>query len=100
MAVHEGADEDKKEHANYTPQTDMVQTTEDEDGDTVVMDSTGILDLEGCSVHSSSQIESAVHSLQGAMYVPHGSLPVTDYNNPVLWIGAFPWLFSIWSWSS
>ena len=65
----------------------MVQTTEDEDGDT------GILDLEGCSVHSSSQIESAVHSLQGTIYVPHGSLPVTDYNNPVLWIGAYPWLF-------
>ena len=27
------------------------------------------------------------------MYVPHVSLPVTDYNNPVRWIGAYPWLF-------
>ena len=57
------------------------------------MDSSGLLDVEGISVSTSSQIQSAVNSLQGTLLIPHGVLPTTDYNNPLLWIGAYPWLF-------
>ena len=83
IAVHEGAYEDKKEHANYTPQTDIVLPSEAENDGTVVKDSTGILDLEGWSVVVRQ--EPTVHSLQGTMYVHHGSLPVTDYNIALDW---------------
>ena len=82
-------DEDANEHSTYTPQTDI----NDIPSDTVLMDSTGIIDMEGSSVHSSDQLNSAINSLQGTMYVPHGSIPVNEYNNPNLWLGSYPWLF-------
>ena len=82
-------DEDANEHSTYTPQTDI----NDVPSDTVLMDSTGIIDMEGSSVHSTDQLNSAIHSLQGTMYVPHGSIPVNEYNNPSLWLGSYPWLF-------
>merc|ERR1712035_246661 len=52
-----------------------------------------MVDMEGSSVRSSDQMNSAINTLQGTMYVPHGSMPVTEYNNPGLWLGAYPWLF-------
>ena len=81
--------EDANEHSTYTPQTDI----NDVPTDTILMDSTGMVDMEGSSVRSSDQMNSAINTLQGTMYVPHGSMPVTEYNNPNLWLGAYPWLF-------
>ena len=82
-------DEDGNEHANYTPQT----TFDIGDGETIVMKYSGIIDLDGSSVDFHEQMSSALHTLQGTVFVPHGSFPTTDYNNPSLWIGAYPWLF-------
>ena len=52
-----------------------------------------MIDIEGSGVHSSDQMNFAIHSLQGTMYVPHGSVPLSEYNNPDLWTGSYPWLF-------
>ena len=82
-------DEDSNEHSTYTPQTDI----NDVPSDTVIMDSSGMIDKEGSSVCSGDQMNSAISSLQGTMYVPHGSVPVNEYSNPNLWLGAYPWLF-------
>ena len=49
--------------------------------------------MEGSSIHSNDQMNSAIHSLQGTLYVPHGSIPLNEYNNPNMWLGAYPWLF-------
>merc|ERR1711973_419266 len=71
------------------------------------MDSVGTVDLDGTTVRSSDQMTSAVlslqgnsvnpnensNSLQGTLIVPHGSVLVNEYNNPNLWLGAYPWLF-------
>ena len=71
------------------------------------MDSVGTVDLTGSTVKSSDQMTSAVlelqgnpmdedaigDTLQGTLIVPHGSVPVNEYNNPSLWLGAYPWLF-------
>ena len=81
--------EDACEHSTYTPQTDV----NDVPSDTVLMDSTGMIDMEGSSVRSDDQMNSAINALQGTMYVPHGSMPVNEYNNPNLWLGSYPWLF-------
>ena len=92
MTVHDDAEkEEEKEHANYTPQTELHTTDNSDDG--VIMDSSGMLDLEGSSVSTDCQMKAAVQSLQGTLFIPHGSLPITEYNNPLLWIGAYPWLF-------
>ena len=96
-------DEDANEHSTYTPQTDL----DDIPSDTVIMDSVGMVDLEGSNVKLSDQMNSAISTLQGAstndqinsdnlertMIVPHGSVPVNEYNNPNLWLGAYPWLY-------
>ena len=81
--------EDANSNTTYTPQTDL----NDIPADTVVMNSSGIIDMEGSSVHSNDQMNSAIHSLQGTLYVPHGSIPLNEYNNPNMWLGAYPWLF-------
>ena len=36
---------------------------------------------------------SSISALQGTVVVPHGSVPVNEYNNPNLWLGAYPCLF-------
>ena len=82
-------DEDANEHSTYTPQTDL----DDIPPDTIVMNSVGMVDLEGSNVQSTDQINSAINTLQGTMIVPHGSVPVNEYNNPNLWLSAYPWLF-------
>ena len=82
-------DEDGKEHSTYTPQTDLNEVP----SDSVIMNSTGMIDNEGSSVHSNDQLNSAINSLQGTMYIPHGSVPVNEYSNPDLWLGSYPWLF-------
>ena len=38
-------------------------------------------------------MNSAISSLQGTLVVPHSSTPLNEYNNPNLWLGAYPWLF-------
>ena len=81
--------EDASEHSTYTPQTDI----NDVPPDTVLMDSTGMVDMEGSCVSANDQMNSAINTLQGTMYVPHGSIPVTEYNNPSLLLGSYPWLF-------
>ena len=57
------------------------------------MHSSGIIDTEGSSVPASDQMNSAISSLQGTLIVPHSSTPLNEYNNPNLWLGAYPWLF-------
>ena len=57
------------------------------------MNSSGMVDLEASSVRTNDQMNSAIHSLQGTLYVPHGTVPLTEYNNPNLWLGSYPWLF-------
>ena len=101
---YDSDDEDANEHSTYTPQTDL----DDIPPDTVVMESVGMVDLEGSNVQSGDQIHSAISTLQGlslndqtnsdddlqgTMIVPHGSVPVNEYDNPSLWLGAYPWLF-------
>ena len=87
ITYHEDSDEDSQEHSGYIP------VHNDIDDDTVVMESAGMVDLDGNSVVSDTQLKSAVQNLQGAMFVPHGAVPATDYHNPLLWIGAYPCLF-------
>ena len=88
MVVHDNVDEDSREHSGYVP-----ADSQDGDDDTLIMESSGVLDLDGNSVVTGDQLQSAVHNLQGTMLIPHGPSPTTDYNNPSLWIGAYPWLF-------
>ena len=59
-----------------------------------------MIDLEGSSVNFNDQMKSAINelkdeqqNLQGTLIVPHGSVPVSEYDNPSLWLGAYPWLF-------
>ena len=95
LVTHEDPDnKDKKEHANYTFQPD-INTSVDlpELEQAIVMDSSGVKDIKGYSVSSNNQISSAIHSLQGTIFVPHGLIPANDYNNPALWIVAYPLLF-------
>jgi len=96
-------DEDTNQHSTYTPQTDL----DDIPSDTILMDLVGMVDLEGSNVSSNDQMNSAILELQGnhsssvtdsdnllgTMIVPHGSVPVNEYNNPNLWLGAYPWLY-------
>ena len=104
LQLHDDSDdEDANNHSTYTPQTDLDDIPED----TFIMDSVGMVDLEGSTVRASDQITSAIHELQGnhssnetnsndlqgTIIVPHGSVPVNEYNNPNLWLGAYPWLF-------
>ena len=63
-------------HSTYTPQTDLNYVP----SDSIVMNSSGMIDLEGSSVRSNDQMSSAIHSLQGTLYVPHGTVPLTEYN--------------------
>ena len=96
-------DEDANEHSTYTPQTDLDNIP----SDACVMDSVGTVDLDGITVKSNDQMTSAIlelqgnpltedevgNTLQGTLIVPHGTVPVNEYNNPSLWLGAYPWLF-------
>ena len=89
LVCHESTAEDDAEHSNYTPQIDISQITDD----TITMDSSSIIDADGATVHTNQQRQSAVQRLQGTLYVPHGTLPIKDYNNPSMWLVAYPWLF-------
>ena len=92
MTNHEDIEnEDQKEHSSYIPQT-IFPDSECPPQD-FIMESSGVLDLGGDSVSSGSQLKSALDTLQGTMIIPHGQLPLTDYNNPLLWVGAYSWLF-------
>ena len=83
------ANEAENAHSTYTPQTDL----NDVPTDAIVMNTSGMIDIEGTSVSSSDQMNSAIQSLQGTLYVPHGNIPLNEYNNPNLWLGSYPWLF-------
>ena len=90
--IHHDEDPDNEAanaHSTYTPQTDL----NDVPSDSIVMNSSGMIDIQGSSVHTSDQMNSAIHSLQGTLYVPHGTVPLNEYNNPELWLGSYPWLF-------
>ena len=113
--------EEENEHSTYTPQTDLDNIP----SDSIIMDSVGLIDLEGSSVKANDQICSAIRQLnldeqndesnevnfdshhnndcdnsndndntyQGTVIMPHGPIPVIEYSNPTLWLGAYPWLF-------
>ena len=89
LVCHKSTAEDDAEHSNYTPQINISKIT----NDTITMDSSGIIDADGATVHTNQQRQSAIQRLQGTLYVPHATLPVNDYNNPSMWLGAYPWLF-------
>ena len=76
--------------------------------DTILMEHVGLVDLEGSSVSIKDQIASAVEhltidnlrdtqvppgSIQDTIIMPHGSVPVNEYNNALLWYMSYPWLF-------
>ena len=73
------------------------------------MDHVGLVDLQGSTVDFNDQMASAVNHLttdnltdcqpssenrvQGTIIMPHGSVPVNEYNNALLWYMSYPWLF-------
>ena len=67
MVSHKDADEDSHEHSNYAPHGLSLTDT---DEDSLIMESSGMLDLEGNCVESGDQIRSAVQHLKGTLLVP------------------------------
>ena len=65
LVCHESTAEDDAEHSNYTPQIDISQITDD----TITMDSSGIIDADGATVHTNQQRQSAVQRLRGTHYL-------------------------------
>ncbi len=69
----------------------------------VVMESTGVIDINANSVTSDEQTSAAArHLIENAKrnnikekvtLVPHGDVPICEYNNPDMWTGGYPWLF-------
>ena len=72
------------------------------------MDHVGLVDLQGSTISYNDQLASAVNHLtrdnvadtqtstgniQGTIIMPHGSIPVNEYNNALLWYMSYPWLF-------
>ena len=93
-------DKDGKEHANYTPQTDINSSSTGKEA--VVMQSSGVADVDESSVvadvdessvHPNDPVFSVFQFLQGTILILHGPIPINDYNNAALWIGIYPWLF-------
>ena len=54
--------EDNREHADYTPQTDILDRRNEND---FIMETTGVVDADGSSDYSKEQSSFAVQSLQG-----------------------------------
>ena len=89
----------------------------DESNQEVVMESTGVVDVDANTVSTAQQTASAARnilenigdairnendnpstsgteqSMGRVTIVPHGSVPVCEYNNPDMWTGGYPWLF-------
>ena len=84
-------DKDGKEHANYTPQTVINSSSTGKEA--VVMQSSGVADVDESSVHPNGPVFSVFQFLQGTILILHGPIPINDYNNAALWIGIYPWLF-------
>ena len=61
LTHEEETEDDANEHSTYTPQTDLDNIP----ADSVIMDSVGMVDLEGSTVNSTDQIASAILELQG-----------------------------------
>ncbi len=102
-------------HANYTNATidDVIKDNQDNtintDSSEVIMEGSGVIDVEGTMTTCLEQTKAAVEhllsdksrlvksdnasNLDPVHVIPHGSTPVIEYNNPDLWTGAYPWLF-------
>ena len=61
LTHEEETEDDANEHSTYTPQTDLDNIP----SDSLIMDSVGMVDLEGSTVNSTDQITSAILELQG-----------------------------------
>ena len=54
---------------------------------------TGIVDVEGNAISEDDKKCAAVKQADPILVVPHGAMPINEYNNVELWLGAFSHLF-------
>ena len=61
--------------------------------DPVLLTHTGIADVDGSEISEKEKKCAAVGNHEPVIAIPHGALPVIEYNNPCLWLGSFPHLY-------
>ena len=54
---------------------------------------TGIIDMEGMEISEHDKKCAAMQKGDSVIAVPHGLIPINEYNNPELWLGSYPHLF-------
>ncbi len=76
----------------------------------VVMEQSGVIDVDGSTISSMDQMkvaagqimkgqdevnvdESELNANEKIHIIPHGPMPIVEYDNPDLWTGAYPWNF-------
>ncbi len=100
-----------KAKKNYTTATiddimsEPKENIKQEDQCGIIMEESGIIDVEGSAISSKEQTMAAAEHLlkdnsqkenknnEKIHIIPHGSEPLSEYRNPNLWTGAYPWLF-------
>ena len=98
-------------NSNYTNSSidDLLKTPCHDSKDEVLIEDSGIIDVDGTTISSIEQTKAAVDHLinedtkqfkrtkdtptHKIYVVPHGPNPVVEYSNPKLWTSAYPWLF-------
>ncbi len=60
--------------------------------ETVAFTHSGIVDMEGIEISENDKKCAAMKKGQPIIAVPHGAVPVNEFNNAELWLGAFPHL--------
>ena len=78
----------------------IAATTNDpEEPEEAVLQRVGIIDLHGTSVNEMDQerhaVETAIRQCQETLFVPRSSVPVSEFQNPLLWSDGFPTLFPL-----
>ena len=78
----------------------IAATTNDpEEPDEAVLQRVGIIDLHGASVNEMDQerhaVEAAIRQCQETLFVPRSNIPVSEFQNPLLWSDGFPTLFPL-----
>ncbi len=59
----------------------------------ITLQHTGIVDLDGMEISEHEKKCAAMEKGGPIVAIPHGMLPVNEYNNTELWLGAFSYLF-------
>ncbi len=119
---HSNEEENEKSiESSYTSETidDIVRESIDDNfrntENDIIMESSGVIDVDVNSVTTTEQATAAATNLVANMsdanehglhknklkehhpdsvtVVPHGPEPVSEYNNPDIWTGGYPWLF-------